>query len=76
LFPSFARYEIDGIFYFDEVFWFQHPGRIIMPHVLMPPFRLIEKVAPKDQGCREAAKNALTRRKKNKFWHYCITRQL
>jgi hypothetical protein len=33
----------------------------------MPPFPLMEKVAPKDQGSREAAKNALLSRKKNKF---------
>jgi hypothetical protein len=33
----------------------------------IPPFRLIEKVEPKDQGCRVAAKNAQPSRKKNKF---------
>jgi hypothetical protein len=46
------------------------------PHrtTLLPPFRLSEKVAPKDQGCREAAKNALPSRKKNKFGQWCMTR--
>jgi hypothetical protein len=42
----------------------------------IPPFRLIEKVEPKDQGCREAAKNALPSRKKNKFELQFITRQM
>jgi hypothetical protein len=46
-----------------------------VPLDYIPPFRLIEKVVPKDQGCREAAKNALPSRKKNKFDLQFSTRQ-